>query len=159
MGARAREKMVELDSEGYKCTKTVKKEDVARMERMLERGKTCNLAGSRVVRGTNLESTTVYTPVVQKNSEKDRKSSKIIDLGRSIMISSATPGMYPTFFIFRSDIAHRWPMLPLQRTRAGAAARTIQPCASLLSFPFSCTSARTLTAYGAQTTTVPWAGT
>ncbi len=48
MGARAREKMVELDSEGYKCTKTVKKEDVARMERMLEMGKTCNLAGSRV---------------------------------------------------------------------------------------------------------------
>jgi hypothetical protein len=40
--------MVELDSEGYKCTKTVKKEDVARMERMLEMGKTCNLAGSRV---------------------------------------------------------------------------------------------------------------
>ena len=34
------EKMVELDSEGYKCTKTVKKEDVARMERMLEMGKT-----------------------------------------------------------------------------------------------------------------------
>jgi hypothetical protein len=34
--------MVELDSEGYKCTKTVKKEDVARMERMLEMGKTCN---------------------------------------------------------------------------------------------------------------------
>ena len=50
--------MVELDSEGYKCTKTVKKEDVARMERMLEMGKTCNLAGSRVVSGTNLESTT-----------------------------------------------------------------------------------------------------
>ena len=49
--------MVELDSEGYKCTKTVKKEDVARMERMLEMGKTCNLAGSRVVSGTNLEST------------------------------------------------------------------------------------------------------